>query len=241
MATKAEERSRERAPLTRERILETAVALADGGGVDSISMRRIAQELGVVPMALYKHVANKDELLNGMIDVVVAEIDPPLTGVDWKTAMRERILSARRALLRHPWAARVIESRGEPTPTVIGYLDSMMGIFRSGGFSIDLMHHGLHVMGSRILGFSQDLFDDTDNMPEEEAKAMWTGLAEVYPNLAALAGAYFAGQVTHDESSVVGGACDDQFEFEFALDLILDGLERLRMGSASGGAPVGVE
>jgi AcrR family transcriptional regulator len=187
-------------------------------------MRRIAQELGVVPMALYKHVANKDELLNGMIDVVVAEIDPPLTGVDWKTAMRERILSARRALLRHPWAARVIESRGEPTPTVIGYLDSMLGIFRSGGFSIDLMHHGLHVMGSRILGFSQDLFDDTDNMPEEEAAEMWTQLADLYPNIAKLIP---VATVTHD-GPVVGGGCDDQFEFEFALDLILDGLERLR-------------
>jgi AcrR family transcriptional regulator len=228
MATKAEERSRERAPLTRERILETAVALADEGGVDSISMRRIAQELGVVPMALYKHVASKDELLDGMIDVVVGEIDPPLEGTDWKTAMRERILSARQALLRHPWAARVIESRGQPTPMVIGYLDSMMGVLLAGGFSIDLMHHALHVMGSRILGFSQDLFDDTDDMPEEEARAMWAGLAEVYPNLAALAGAYFAGEVTHD-GPVVAGACDDQFEFEFALDLILDGLERLRV------------
>ena len=230
MATRVEQR-RERERLRRERILATAVALADGGGVDSISMRRIAQELGVVPMALYKHVANKDELLDGMIDVVVGEIDPPIAGADWKTTMRERILAARRVLLRHPWAARVIESRGEPTQTVIGYLDSMMGIFRSGGFSIDLMHHGLHVLGSRILGFSQDLFDDTDNMPEEEARAMWAGLAEVYPNLAALAGAYFEGEVTHDEGSVVGGACDDQFEFEFALDLILDGLERLRASS----------
>jgi AcrR family transcriptional regulator len=232
MATRVEQR-RERERLRRERILATAVALADGGGVDSISMRRIAQELGVVPMALYKHVANKDELLDGMIDVVVGEIDPPIAGADWKTTMRERILAARRVLLRHPWAARVIESRGEPTQTVIGYLDSMMGIFRSGGFSIDLMHHGLHVMGSRILGFSQDLFDDTDNMPEEEARAMWAGLAEVYPNLAALAGAYFAGEVTHDEGSVVGGACDDQFEFEFALDLILDGLERLRTATGA--------
>jgi AcrR family transcriptional regulator len=228
MATEAEQRSRERAPLTRERILQTAVTLADDGGVDSISMRRIAQELGVVPMALYKHVANKDELLDGMIDVVVTEIDPPFEGVGWKTAMRERILSARRALQRHAWAARVIESRGEPTPTVIGYLDSMMGILRSGGFSIDLMHHALHVMGSRILGFSQELFDDADDMPPEQAEAMWTELAKVYPNLGALAGAYFAGEVTHDEGSVVGGACDDQFEFEFALDLILDGLERLR-------------
>jgi len=231
MATKAKERSRERAPLRRERILETAVALADGGGVDSISMRRIAQELGVVPMALYKHVANKDELLDGMIDVVVGEIDPPLAGVDWKTAMRERILAARRTLRRHAWAARVIESRGEPTPTVIGYLDSMMGIFLAGGFSVDLMHHALHVMGSRILGFSQDLFDDADDMPKEQAEAMWAELAKVYPSLGALAGAYFEGQISHDEDSVVLGGCDDQFEFEFALDLILDGLERLRASS----------
>ena len=223
MATKAEERSRERAPLTRERILGTAVALADGGGVDSISMRRIAQELGVVPMALYKHVANKDELLDGMIDVVVAEIDPPLQGVDWKTAMRERILSARRALLRHRWAAEVIESRAEPTPMVIAYFDSMMGIFRSGGFSMDLMHHAMHVIGSRLLGFSQELYDDTASMPAEEAAAMWSQLADRYPNIVQLVSA-----ISHDEGAVVGGGCDDQFEFEFALDLILDGLERLR-------------
>jgi AcrR family transcriptional regulator len=227
MATEAVERSRERAALTRDRILETAVALADAGGVDSISMRRIAQELGVVPMALYKHVANKDELLDGMVDLVVGEIDPPLEGVDWKTAMRERILAARRVLLRHPWAAPVIASRGTPTPTVIGYLDSMMGILLAGGFSVDLMHHALHVLGSRILGFSQELFDDAADMPEEEARAMWTELADVYPNIAALAGAYFEGEISHDEGSTVGGPCDDQFEFEFALDLILDGLERL--------------
>ena len=231
MATKAEERSRERAPLTRERILGTAVALADGGGVDSISMRRIAQELGVVPMALYKHVANKDELLDGMIDVVVAEIDPPLQGVDWKTAMRERILSARRALLRHGWAAQVIESRAEPTPMVIAYFDSMMGIFRSGGFSIELLHHAIHVLGSRMLGFAQELFDDTSSMPDEEAVAMWSQMAEHYPNIAALIGEIAAGQISHDQGSVVSGGCDTQFEFEFALDLILDGLERLRASS----------
>jgi AcrR family transcriptional regulator len=228
MATRVEERSGERAPLTRERILQTAVALADEGGVDSISMRRIAQQLGVVPMALYKHIANKGELLDGMTDVVVAEIDPPLANVDWKTAMRERILSARRALLRHRWASEVLESRGEPTPTVIGYMDSMMGIFRTGGFSVDLMHHAVHVMGSRLLGFSQELFDDTASMPDDEALEMWTQMADVYPNIAALIGEIAGGEIAHDEGSVVGGGCDDQFEFEFALDLILDGLERLR-------------
>jgi AcrR family transcriptional regulator len=230
MTTKIEETARAREPMTRERILRAAVALADEGGVESLSMRRLAQELGVVPMALYKHVAGKDELLDGMIDLVVAEIDPPIEGADWKTTMRERILSARRALLRHPWATSVLESRGEPTPTVIGYIDSMMGVFLDGGFSVDLMHHAMHVMGSRILGFSQELFDDTASMPDEEAAAMWSQVADVYPNIAKLIPVALD---TH-EGPVVGGGCDDQFEFEFALDLVLDGLERLRKQDASG-------
>jgi AcrR family transcriptional regulator len=224
VATKIEETAGAREPLTKERILHAAVALADEGGVESLSMRRIAQELGVVPMALYKHVAGKDELLEGMIDVVVREIDPPLEGVDWKTTMRERILSARRALLRHSWASGVLESRGEPTPTVIGYMDSMMGVFLAGGFSVDLMHHAMHVMGGRILGFSQELFDDTASMPAEEAAEMWAQMAEAYPNIAKL----IPVAIDTHEGPVVGGGCDDQYEFEFALDLVLDGLERLR-------------
>ena len=232
MATKIEKSAPAREPLTKERILAAAVALADEGAVEALSMRRLAQELGVVPMALYKHVAAKDELLDGMVDVVVGEIDPPIPDADWKTAMRERILSARRALLRHPWATSVIEGRGKPTPAVIGYMDSMMGIFRSGGFSIDLLHHAMHVMGSRLLGFSQELYDDTASIPQEEALEMWNQMADTYPNIAALVGEISGGEITHDEGSVVGGGCDDQFEFEFALDLILDGLERLREGSA---------
>ena len=105
--------------MSTERVLQAAVALADQGGVELLSMRRIARELGVVPMALYKHVANKDELLDGLVDDVVGEIDPPLPDADWKTTIRERALSARRALLRHPWASQVIESRTDPTPAVI--------------------------------------------------------------------------------------------------------------------------
>jgi AcrR family transcriptional regulator len=231
MATRIEETAPAREPLTRKRILQAAVALSDESGVESLSMRRLAQELGVVPMALYKHVAGKEELLDGMIDVVVAEIDPPIEGADWKTTMRERILSARRALLRHPWASSVLESRGEPTPIVIGYIDSMMGVFLAGGFSVDLMHHAMHVMGSRIIGFSQELFDDTASMPADEAAEMWTKLAEYYPSIAKL----IPVAIDTHEGPVVGGRCDDQFEFEFALDLVLDGLERLRAGEASQG------
>jgi AcrR family transcriptional regulator len=230
MSTKIEETERAREPLTKERILRAAAALADEVGVESLSMRRLAQELGVVPMALYKHVGNKDELFDGMIDVVVGEIDPPIEGADWRETMRERILSARRALLRHPWASSVLESRGEPTPTVIGYMDSMMGVFLDGGFSVDLMHHAMHVMGSRILGFSQELFDDTASLPADEAAEMWTQMSDAYPNIAKL----IPVAVDTHEGPVVGGGCDDQFEFEFALDLVLDGLERLRERDAAG-------
>jgi AcrR family transcriptional regulator len=213
----------ERVALSRQRVLGAAVALADAQGVEALSMRKIAQELGVVPMALYKHVANKDELLDGMVDVVVGEIDPPLTGGDWKTAIRQRVLSARSALLRHPWASRVMESRTDPTPAVLEYMDSMIGIFRAGGFSIDLTHHAMHAMGSRLLGFTQELFDDTAGPGPGMETEMLRQLAQNYPYITELVMA-----ITHDEASVVGQGCDDQFEFEFALDLMLAGLERLR-------------
>jgi AcrR family transcriptional regulator len=209
--------------LSKQRVLRAAVALADAGGVEALSMRKLAQQLGVVPMALYKHVANKDELLDGMVDVVVGEIDPPLSGTDWKTAIRRRVLSARSALLRHPWASRVIESRATATPTVLQYMDSMIGIFRAGGFSIDLTHHAMHAMGSRLLGFSQELFDDTADIGPEMQADMLRDLADGYPSITELVMA-----ITHDEGSVVGQGCDDQFEFEFALDLMLDGLARLQ-------------
>src|SRR5690242_9596542 len=167
-----------RAPLNRDRVLRAAVALADGTGIDALSMRKLAQELGVVPMALYKHVANKEELLDGMLDVIVSEIDPPGTDPDWRRAVRQRILSARRSLLRHPWASRVIESRTAPTPTVLAYMDSMIGMFRAGGLSVDLTHHVMHAMGSRILGFSQELFGSSAPPPDEETGRQ---LAARYP------------------------------------------------------------
>jgi AcrR family transcriptional regulator len=223
MATQVDEGARPRVPLSRDRVLRAAVALADEGGVDALTMRKLAQELGVVPMALYRHVANKDELLDGMIDVVVGEIDPPAGGTDWKTAIRRRVLSARGALLRHPWASRVIESRTTPTPTVLAYMDSMIGIFRAGGFSIDLTHHAMHAMGSRLLGFTQELFDDSADVDPELEAAMLQQMAGRYPHIGEMVMA-----IAHDQTSVVGEGCDDQFEFEFALDLMLDGLERLR-------------
>jgi AcrR family transcriptional regulator len=223
MATQVDATARPRVPLSKQRVLRAAVALADAGGVDALSMRKIAQELGVVPMALYKHVSSKDELLDGMVDVVVGEIDPPASGTDWKTAIRRRVLSARSALLRHPWASQVIESRTDPTPAVLEYMDSMIGMFRAGGFSIDLTHHAIHAMGSRLLGFSQELYDDSVDLDPEATAVMLQRMAGKFPHITELVMA-----ITHEEASVIGQGCDDQFEFEFALDLMLDGLDRLR-------------
>ena len=224
MATKIDERTEPRAPLTKDRIVSTAVALADDGGLDSISMRKIADELDVVPMALYRHVANKDELLDAMVDALVAEIDPAETDLGWKETVRRRILSARRMLLRHPWAASVIESRKDPTPAVIGYFDEMIGLFLAGGFTIELTHHVLHSLGSRLLGFTQELFDDTPDVDPDVEMEAYAAMAEAFPNIGRLIEI-----VAHDDGSVVGGSgCDDQFEFEFALDLLLDGIARLK-------------
>jgi AcrR family transcriptional regulator len=224
MATETDVTTQSRETLSRERVLGAAVAVADQGGVDALSMRRVAQELGVVPMALYRHVANKNEMLDGMIDVLVGEIDPPAAGAHWKTAVRARILSARRALLRHPWAARVIETRTNPSPAMLEYMDSMIGLFRAGGFSMDQTHHVMHAIGSRLVGFSQELYEDTGNADQEMEADTFHAMAERYPHIAELARTVF-----HDDSTVVGGrGCDDQFEFEFALDLLLDGIERIK-------------
>ncbi len=227
MVTRTDGKAPSRRPVSRERILRTAIDLADRESIEAVSMRRIAFELGVVPMALYKHVANKEEILDGMVDLVIGEIGPPTGDGDWKTAVRTRILSARRALLRHPWAARVIETRTDPGPAMLAYMDSMIGLFLNAGFSIDLTHHALHALGNRLLGYTQELFDDSEEVGPDAEAAMWEALADTYPHIHRI-----VVSVTHDDASVVGGrGCDDQFEFEFALDLMLDGLERIRAGT----------
>ncbi len=217
-----------RVPLSRGRVLRAAVAIADDAGIESLSMRKLAEELGVVPMALYKHVPNKEGLLDGMIDVVVGEIDPPVRGTDWKSGVRQRILSARRALLRHPWAPGVIESRTNPTPVLLEYMESIIGMFRAGGLSINLTHHVMHTIGSRVLGFTQEIFNDSQRVDPETQAIMVREMSRKYPYIAEIAGA-----ASHEGESVVGQGCDDQFEFEFALDLLLDGFERLRRAELS--------
>ena len=204
-------------------MLRAAVAMADATGIEAVSMRKLADELGVVPMALYKHVAGREELLDGMVDIVVGEIDPPAVGADWKGAVRQRILSARRSLQRHPWAPGVIESRSDASPAMLAYLDSMIGMFLAGGFSADLIHHALHALGSRLLGFTQEILNDSQDLDPQALEAIASQMEGIYPNVAVMTRAVY-----HDEASVVGQGCDDQFEFEFALDLLLDGLDRLR-------------
>ena len=226
--TQQAERTR-RIPLSRDRVLTAAVALADQVGIEALSKRRLAQELVDVPKPLYKHLANKEELLDGMVDALVSEIDPPVRDAAWRDAVRLRVLSARRTLLAHPWGRPVLESRTNKTPAVLGYMDSFIGMFLAGGFSVDLTHHVMHALGSRMWGFTQELFDDTAGagadgsaaLAPEAQTAMFREMAERYPNILKVATA------SSHKDSVVGQGCDDQFEFEFALDLLLDGFERL--------------
>lgn len=208
--------------MSRDRILDAAVRLADRDGIESLSMRKLAQQLGVDPMSLYNHVRDKEDLLDGIVDVVVSEIEPAAAGPDWRSSLRGTILAARRTMLRHRWAAHVIESRPDPSPSTLRHMERVLDIIRGAGFSLDLAHHALHVLGSRVLGFSQDLFDDSDDVrPDPEAAAMLARqLAVSHPRLGELAAA-----VTHEGGL---GRCDDDVEFEFGLDLILDGLDRLR-------------
>jgi AcrR family transcriptional regulator len=220
------ERPERRTPLNRDRVLRAAVALADREGVDAVSMRKLADELGVVPMALYKHVANKEDLRSGMVDVVISAYDPPEPSSDWKKAVRGRILSARRALLEHPWARRVIESQRQRTPTVLSYMDSLSGMFMAGGLSPDLTHHAMHALGYRIWGFSPEAFEDPNAFPipddPAERDEMIRQVGETYPHILRIAMA-----ASGDDVSAVGRTCDEQYEFEFALDLLLDAVEQL--------------
>jgi len=209
--------------LSREGIVAAAIELADRDGLAALSMRRLAQHLGVDAMSIYYHVRDKDTLLAAMADAVVAQIGyEPIKADKWDQQLRALIMAARQTMLSHPWAARVLEGRDQPTPAVLTHLERVLAIMRAGGCSVDLGHHAIHLLGSRILGFSQDLFDDDpDTSPPPEALAAW---AETMPHIVELATA-----VTHDGAL---GGCDDDGEFAFALDLLLDGLERRRVSGS---------
>jgi AcrR family transcriptional regulator len=211
-----------RAPLTKDRVLQAAIELADRDGIDAVSMRKLGQELGVEAMALYRHVRDKDDILDGAVDRVVGEIGRPELDDDWKTAMRRLALAGRAVMLRHPWAPAVLVDRQNVGPATLGHIDQVLAILKRGGFPIELAHHALHVLGSRILGFTQDPFNDAaDSRPDPEtALVQARALAAAYPSVGELALA-----ATHEGAL---GGCDDDFEFAFGLDLILEGLDRAR-------------
>jgi AcrR family transcriptional regulator len=209
-----------RTPLTRERVLRAAIALADRDGIEALSMRKLGQELGVDAMAMYRHVRSKDDLLDGVIELIVGEFERPAATSDWKGTLRGHAIAARAVMLRHPWARRVLEERGTSGPASLAHIEAVLATLQSAGFSIEVAHHALHVLDSRIFGFNQALFEDSGpaDLPPGAEAAMIRALA-AYPAISELAKA-----ASHDG---VLGRCDDDVEFAFGLDLILDGLERL--------------
>jgi AcrR family transcriptional regulator len=208
-----------RVPLTRERVLGAAVALADRDGVRALSMRKLAQALGVEAMSLYHHVAGKDDILDGMIDVVFGEIDLPTDETDWKAAMRRRAISAREALRRHPWATGLMESRPTPGPANLRHHDAVLGVLRNAGFPLALAAHAYALLDSYIYGFALQETSLPFHTPEETAEVA-QAIMESFPT-----GDYpYLTEIAVDH--VLQPGYDFGDEYEFGLDLILDGLER---------------
>jgi AcrR family transcriptional regulator len=210
-----------RLPLSRERVLRAAVALAGAAGIEALTMRRLGEELGVEAMSLYKHVANKDDLLDGMVDVVFSEIELPPAGTDWRDAMRKRAISVRQALTRHPWATPLMQSRSRPGPATLRHHDAVIGSLRAAGFPIALVAHAFSALDSYIYGFAlqqRALPFETGEQTAELAQSIMASFpADEYPHLVELT-------VEH----VLQPGYDYGEEFEFGLDLLLDGLERAR-------------
>ena len=210
-------------------MLRAAVALADESGSETLSMRKLGEAVGVEAMSLYNHVANKEDLLDGMIDMVFAEIDLPSDRVDWKTAMRQRAISERRVLSRHGWAIGFMESRSSPGPATLRHHDAVIGSLRAAGLSVELAAHAFLLLDSYIYGFALQERSLPFPTPAETAELAPDMLASVpadtYPHLAELT-----------TQHVLRPDYDYDREFEFGLDLILDGLERT--GDAAAARPV---
>ena len=215
-----------RAPLTRDRILEAGVALADRDGIEAVSMRRLGQELGVEAMSLYKHVADKDEVLAGIADRIAADFQLPDRDRPWRSAIRECAIAAHRVLLRHPWAGPLLESMAAPGPARLAYLDAVVGVLRGAGFSLPDVAHAFGALDSHLYGFTMQVASwpfDAQDMPEVAAEMVETISAERYPNLVAMG------------SMVASSGQGIPVDFTFGLDLLLDGFER-RLASGAAGA-----
>ncbi|MBU4555831.1 MAG: TetR/AcrR family transcriptional regulator, partial [Actinobacteria bacterium] len=211
--------SGDRPPLNRDRVLVAAVEIADERGLAAVTMREVASRLGVEAMSLYNHVANKDDILDGMIDLVVEQIDVPADADHWHEAMRRRAISAREVFTRHPWASALLDSRESSGPTRLRYLDSILGALMRAGFSVDGAARAFSLLDSYIYGFGiqqMNFSADEGASTEEMAEAILAYIpAEEYPYLHTMAS--HAMEVGYDVDS----------DFEFGLEIILDGLERI--------------
>lgn len=214
-----------RAPLNRDRVLAAAVEIADEQGVGAVTMRAVASKLGVEAMSLYNHVANKDDILGGMVDVVVEEIDLPADVDDWREAMRRRAVSAHRVFGRHPWVPVLLDSRGSSGPAGLRYFDWVLGTLMRAGFSMVDAARVFSVLDSYIYGFGIQEFNfsaDSDLSPEERAEMLLAYVpAEEYPFLHRMA------------TQAMQTGYDAEADFQFGLEVILDGLARIREGSRS--------
>jgi len=230
MNTESDRRATSRTPLSRGRMLRVAMVLADTGGIESLSMRRLAQALGVKAMSLYNHVADKDDIVDGIVDLVFAEIVVPSDRADWKATMRARGNSAHQALRRHPWASSLMQSRTNPGPATLRHHDTVIGSLRAAGFTIHLAAHAFSVMDSYIYGFAQQQENLTYTTVEEAtvvAESILQQLpADTYPHLAEM----IVEHALHPDY-------DYSREFDFGVDLILGGLEAL---SGDGGGLSGL-
>ena len=217
----ATKRVRPRVPLTRELVLQTALRIADQGGLESLSMRKLGQELGVEAMAIYYHFANKDELLDGIVDLVWAEIEVPVAGADWRSAMRRRAISVHDVLARHRWAIGLMESRRNPGPANLRHHDAVIGNLRAAGFEMALVAHAYSLLDGYIYGYALtkmnlpfDALDDITEMAQSMLEPFPEG---AYPNMVAFITEH-AMQPGYDFAS----------EFEWGLDVVLDGVEQER-------------
>ena len=221
MTTQTRRPAQRRMPLTRERVLDAAMKLADQSGLEGLSMRKLGQALGVEAMALYYHFANKERVLDGIVDLVFAEIDVPKAGADWKTAMRQRAISVRDALLRHRWAIGLMESRTNPGPANLRHHDAVIGCLRAAGFDMAATATAYSLLDSYIYGFAMTKmnlpFEDTSDIVEMSETMLAPFAPGEYQNLADF--------IT--EHAMKPGY-DYANEFEYGLDVILDGLERVR-------------
>lgn len=220
MAKRTSPRAEPRLPLSRERVLDAAISLADEGGIEALSMRKLAQELGVEAMSLYNHVANKADVLDGIVEAVAGEIAVSSgSGDDWKTAIRTSVISAHETLLRHPWA-HSLWMRQKPGPARLRHSDSILGTLREAGFSRDLTYHAYHILESHVVGYTEQVLNfravDTQVF-EDVARSFVRGdYADEYPHF------------TEHVRQHMEPRPDDESAFELGLDLILDGIERLR-------------